>query len=390
MPSSRNGPNGDCIGSVFTNGSLTHASSEKIFGADIGRTAEQHRSVADLHDVTARQKTGHIRQARGLLKIVRRDHERAFAAQSQKEVFERLRRDGIQRRAGVVQQERLRFERYRPGDAHALSHFERQIAGLTAGLLPVLLPQHDASHRAFVRVFESASVPHSHSSQTEHDIFKDGHRQHRGAREHEPHPAPDPADVDGVSQELLAIHLDAAGDAPGRVEVEHATHRSQEDGLARARGADNRKRSGRRQCERNAAQHLSAVAHGAQVRNGDLRFLTLAAHHRHEDILDAYGSPSTNRATACSASTTMTSASARSNTPRDAGSTAAAKIWPTAKGSPERSGAGSRPPLIRSAPATPASATTKAPVSTLMRAAVRNATAITALAEARRCTTTAT
>ena len=75
--------------------------------------------AAVVLDLEAEER-GHLGDARGLLHVVRDDHDRVVALQLVHQVLDRLRRDRVERGGGLVEQDHLRLDRDRARDAEAL------------------------------------------------------------------------------------------------------------------------------------------------------------------------------------------------------------------------------------------------------------------------------
>ena len=93
------------------------------------------------------KKPGLVRDARGLLHVVRHDDDRIALLQLEDELLDLARRDRVEGRAGLVHQEDLRLDRERARDAEALLLAARETHGRRLEAVLDLVPEGGAHER---------------------------------------------------------------------------------------------------------------------------------------------------------------------------------------------------------------------------------------------------
>ena len=91
----------------------------KIFVVTSYSTRIAVPALAVLAHLDAEER-GHVRDARGLLHVVRDDRDRVLALELVDEILDARRRDRIERRRGLVHEDHVRLDRERARDAEAL------------------------------------------------------------------------------------------------------------------------------------------------------------------------------------------------------------------------------------------------------------------------------
>ncbi len=181
----------------------------------------------------------HLGHARGLLHVVRDDHERVVLLQLVHQVLDRLRRDRVERRRGLVEQDHLRLDGDRARDAEPLllPAGEPERGALEAVL--DLVPDRGAAQRLLDSVVEV--VLHAEDAEPEGDVVVDRLRERVRTLEDHADPPPDLDRVDVGPVEVDAVVEQPAVDARARDEVVHPVQAAQERRLAAARRPDQRR-----------------------------------------------------------------------------------------------------------------------------------------------------
>ena len=190
-----------------------------------------------LLDLEAEER-GHLGDARGLLHVVGDDHERVLLLQLVHQVLDRLRRDRVERRGGLVEQHDIGLDGDRARDAEALLLAARQAE--RGALEPVLhlVPDRGALERLLDPVVEV--VLHAEDAQAVGDVVVDRLRERVRALEDHPDAAAHLDRVDARAVQVGAVVEELAFDLGARHEVVHPVQAAQEGRLAAAGRADQR------------------------------------------------------------------------------------------------------------------------------------------------------
>ena len=105
------------------------------------------RPVPVLADLDAEER-GHVRDARGLLHVVRDDHDRVLALELVDQVLDARRRDRIERRGRLVHEDHVRLDRERARDAEALLLAAGEPEGVVREAVLHLVPERGLPERA--------------------------------------------------------------------------------------------------------------------------------------------------------------------------------------------------------------------------------------------------
>src|SRR5437868_214873 len=221
------------------------AAGHVILGPPVGGCGEDLRGRVVLDQlaeplslVAARdgEERGHVGDTRGLLHVVRDDDERVLALEVEQGLVDRLRRDRIECRRGLVHEHDVRLDGDRTRDTEALllAAGEREAAGLEAIL--DLVPEGGLRERALDAIVEV--VLHAEHAAPPRDVVVD--RLREGVR-----PLEDHADVaahghriDVRRADVLAVVPDRSGLLETRDEVVHPVEAADVRALAAARRPD--------------------------------------------------------------------------------------------------------------------------------------------------------
>ena len=179
---------------------------------------------------------------------MRDDDERVFPLQLVHQVLDRLGRDRVECRRGLVEQHDVRLDRDRARDAEALLLPAREAERRTLQAVLDLVPDRRAAERLLDPVVEV--VLHPEDPQAVGDVVVD--RLREGVRPLEDHADPPPHldRVDVASVDVGAVVEQVALDPGARHEVVHPVQTAEEGRLAAAGGADQRR--DRRACRSRA------------------------------------------------------------------------------------------------------------------------------------------
>src|SRR3954452_2801770 len=103
-----------------TEGLLPELPRDVLLGPAVVRVREDLLRRADLHELAVQHERGAVRDARGLLHVVRHDGDRIALLELLYELLDLQRRDRVERGAGLVHQDHVGLDRERAGDAQAL------------------------------------------------------------------------------------------------------------------------------------------------------------------------------------------------------------------------------------------------------------------------------
>jgi hypothetical protein len=183
-----------------------------------------------------REERSHLRDARGLLHVVRDDHERVLALELVHQVLDRLGGDRVECRGRLVQKDHVRLHCERPRDAEALLLTARQ--GQRARLQPILdlVPEGGAVQRALDALVEV--LLHAQRLGREGDVVVDRLRKRVRALEHHADPPPHLDRIDIAAVDVRAVVEDRAPHRGAGHEVVHPVQAADEGALAAPGRAD--------------------------------------------------------------------------------------------------------------------------------------------------------
>src|SRR3954469_14195546 len=174
---------------AMSNSLLSRPGSTKTPG-DVGlralvrRCREQRFSRTELHQFTEIHESGEVRDARGLLHVVGDDHDRVILLQLVDQLLDLGRRDRVERRARLVEQDDLGLHRHGARDAEALLLATGQAEAVGAKLVLDLVPQRRAPERLLDPAVELRARQPFVEADAESDVLVDRHRKRRRLLEH--------------------------------------------------------------------------------------------------------------------------------------------------------------------------------------------------------------
>ena len=211
----------------------------------------------------------HVRDARGLLHVVRDDHDRVLVLELVDQVLDPRRRDRVEGRGRLVHQDHVRLDGERARDAEALLLTAREAERVLLQPVLDLVPERGVPERALDALVEA--LLHAEDARAERDVVVDrlGERV-RLLEDHADAAANlDRVDVRAVEVAVVVEHL--AFDAGAGDEVVHAVEAADERALAAARRPDERRHEVLLDVEADTLEgDVARVAHG-QVAHGEHR-----------------------------------------------------------------------------------------------------------------------
>src|SRR5262245_1637064 len=91
-----------------------------VIGTTLFGRRKEPLGRADLDQLSQVHERGDIRDPRGLLQVVRDDDDAELVAKVEQRLFDAQRRDRVERRGGLIEEDYLGLQRDRAGDAQAL------------------------------------------------------------------------------------------------------------------------------------------------------------------------------------------------------------------------------------------------------------------------------
>src|SRR3954471_4337776 len=126
---------------------LPELSGDVVLGASVVGVGEELVRVRELDQLPGQHEGGLVGHARGLLHVVRDDHDREALLELEHELLDLQRGDRVERRRGLVHDDHLGLHGDRPGDAQALLLAAAEAdAGLAEAVLD-LLPESRGAQR---------------------------------------------------------------------------------------------------------------------------------------------------------------------------------------------------------------------------------------------------
>jgi hypothetical protein len=230
-----------------------------------------------LDQLALQQERGRVRDAPGLLEVVRDDHDRVIPLELGDQLLEPGRGDRVERRGGLVHQDHLGLQRDRPGDAQALLLPAGQTRRRRTQAVLDLVPQSGGLQRALDAL---AHVVHPVQPQPGGDVVEDrqSRERHRPLEDH-PDRAPHARDVDALTVEVEVVERHRSLDPRAVHLLVHPVHAPQQSRLPRARRPDQRGYRVGLAAQRHALHRLALAVVRVQVADLDhvSRFLRSAS-----------------------------------------------------------------------------------------------------------------
>ncbi len=183
---------------------------------------------------------GEIGYARRLLHVVRDDRDRVVLLQLRDQLLDLRRRDGIERRRRLVQQQHLGLDRDRARDAKPLLLPAGQRHPALLQLVLGLAPHRRLRQRPLDALVHVPLREIFVQTDAECDVVVDRHRKRRRLLEHHADLGPQHVEVDARIENILAVEDDLAGRPLPRVERIHPVERAQQGRLAAPGRTDER------------------------------------------------------------------------------------------------------------------------------------------------------
>ena len=185
------------------------------------------------------EERGLVRDAAGLLHVVRDDDDGVAILELAHQVLDARGGDRVQGRSRLIHEQHVGLHGEQARDAQPLLLAAREAHG--GFLQPVvhLVPQRGALEAALYDFVQLAALFDAVHARAVSDVVVDGHGERVGLLEHHAHALAQGRHGVGREQ-VLALKLDLAGDAHPFDQVVHAVERAQKRGFATARRADER------------------------------------------------------------------------------------------------------------------------------------------------------
>src|SRR5215467_5264057 len=214
------------------------ATGDIVLRAPVARRREYLAGRVELGQLAQIHERREIRDAGGLLHVMRDDHDRIVRLELVDQLLDLGGRDRIERRAGLIEQDHLGFHRNGARDAQALLLAARQAQAIGRELVLDLVPQGGTAERHLDPAFELRLRQLLIEANAEGDVLEDRHRERRRLLEHHADTGAQQVEVLPGRQDVLAVEQHLPLRTLVRVEIIHPVEHPQERRLAAARGAD--------------------------------------------------------------------------------------------------------------------------------------------------------
>src|SRR5438128_2105314 len=144
-----------------------------VLGFALLRAREDLRGLADLHEVAQVEESRALRDARGLLHVVRDDDDREGFAKIGDQVFDLCGGDRIERARGLVHENDFRLDGESACDAQALLLSAREAKPGFLEAVFHLVPQRGLLERALDLLGERTALADSGDAKPVRDVFED-------------------------------------------------------------------------------------------------------------------------------------------------------------------------------------------------------------------------
>src|SRR5712692_9461109 len=211
-----------------------------------------------------------VRNARRLLHVVGDDHDGVVVLQLVHQLLDATRRDRVERRGRLVQEQHLGFDRDAARDAQALLLAAREARAALLELALHLVPQRRLAQRPFDALVHLARRKAFVQAHAERDVVVDRHGERRRFLKHHADFGAQPVQVLPRREDVLAVEEDLAFGFLLRIKRVHAVKGAQQRGFAAARGADERGDLAFRDIEIEVLQGLESAVEEVQVLDPDL------------------------------------------------------------------------------------------------------------------------
>src|SRR5262245_18590296 len=246
------------------------AAGDVVLRARIVRRGEDLAGRSELHHFAEIHERSIVGDARRLLHVVGDDRDRVVLFELVDQLLDLGRRDRIERRAGLIEQDDLRTHRDGAGDAQALLLAAGQGKAVGHQLVLDLLPQRGAAQRGFHPVIDVGLGEPLVQPDAERDVLVDRHRERRRLLEHHADPGAQQVEVLLGREQVLAVEQDFAVGALVRVEVVHPVEDAQQRRLPAAGRADEGGHQAAIERQADALQGFAVAVIEVELPDGDL------------------------------------------------------------------------------------------------------------------------
>src|SRR4051794_5976773 len=219
---------------------LPELARDVLLRAPVVRLGEDLLRLRVLDQLPVEQERRRVGDARGLLHVVGDDHDRDAVLELVDELLDLQRRDRVERRARLVHEDDVGFDRERPRDAEPLLLPAREpdAGRMEAGLDPP--PQPRAAQRVLDRLVADLA---GRQPQARRDVVEDRHRRERvGLLEDHADRAAHRHDVDAVGVDVLPVEAYLPRRTAADLLLVHAIDAPHHRRLARPGRPDQRRR----------------------------------------------------------------------------------------------------------------------------------------------------
>src|SRR5712675_1873890 len=209
-----------------------------VLGTSIARRGENLAGLVEFDQFPKIHEGGLVRDARRLLHVMSDDGDRVVLRQFLDQFLNLRRRNRIERRAWLVEQDHLGPHRHRAGDAKPLllAAGERETRGVQ--LVLDLVPQRAATQRLFDPAVHLRFGDLLIEADAEGDVLIDRHRKRRRLLEHHADPGPQQIEIELGVENVGMVQHQLAGGALARVKVVHPVENAKQGRLAANGRAD--------------------------------------------------------------------------------------------------------------------------------------------------------
>src|SRR5713226_1965717 len=226
---------------TFKNNTLQNPTLAKAAG-DVGLRArvtwrgEELRRGAELDELSDEQEGGEIADARGLLHVVGDGDDGAEILQLNEELFDFRGTDGVERRAGLIEEQDFGLDSEGAGDAQALLLATGKFVGGLVKMVFHFVPERGVA-QAFFDGFGEGGF-RAVDAQAVGNVVKNGFGERIGTLKDHADAAAIRSDV--LRKDVLTVEKDFAFEACAAHGLVHAVESAKQSGLAAPGGANER------------------------------------------------------------------------------------------------------------------------------------------------------
>src|ERR1700761_9845439 len=142
-----------------------------------GGILENSSCIVELDQLAHEEKAGVVGDTRGLLHVVRHDDDGGYTLELEEQLLDLQRGDGIERRAGLIEQQNLGLNSKSASDAEPLLLPAGERAGRLLQLVFYFVPERRTLQASFDGFLQDPSFVNAIHAQTIGDIVEDGFRK---------------------------------------------------------------------------------------------------------------------------------------------------------------------------------------------------------------------